>query len=83
MSAKNIYQRIRDLREDADLTQTQMAKMLGVAQTTYSDYERGKLNIPVEILIRLADFYQTSLDYLVGRTDEKQPYEPAGRKKNP
>ena len=83
MSPKNTYQRIRDLREDADLTQTKIACKLGVAQTTYSDYERGKLNIPVEILIRLADFYQTSLDYLVGRTDESQPYPSAGKKKNP
>lgn len=83
MSPKNPYQRIRDLREDADWTQSQVARRLGVAQTTYSDYERAKLNIPVEILIRLADLYHTSLDYLVGRTDERRPYEPAGRKKNP
>ena len=68
------YQRIRDLREDRDLTQKQMAEMLSVAQTTYSDYELGKLNIPVPVLIRLAELFGTSIDYLVGLTDERKPY---------
>ena len=66
--------RIRDLREDSDLSQKQMAEELNIHQTTYSDYELGKLNIPVWVLCRLADFYGTSIDYLVGRTDEKNPY---------
>lgn len=66
-----MYQRIRDLREDRDLTQTQVAKILGMSQTGYSKYETGENDIPTAILIRLADFYKTSVDYLLGRTDEK------------
>ena len=69
-----MYERIRNLREDNDLTQTNMAKALSIAQTTYSDYERGRLNIPIPILIRLAKFYNTSIDYLLGLTDENKPY---------
>ena len=68
-----IFQRIRDLREDSDLTQEQVAEMLGVKQTTYSKYELGKILVPIDILIRLADFYQVSLDYLVGRSNRKGP----------
>ena len=66
--------RLRDLREDRDLTQKVLADYLGVHQTTYSDYERGKLNIPLEALSKLADFYRTSIDYLLGRTDQRKPY---------
>ena len=66
--------RIRDLREDMDLTQDKLAKYLKVHQTTYSDYERGNLNVPIPVLIKLAEFYQTSVDYLLELTDEKQPY---------
>ena len=66
--------RIRDLREDRDLSQKQMADMLNVHQTTYSDYELGRLNIPINALCKLADYYDTSIDYLLGRTDEKKPY---------
>lgn len=66
--------RIRDLREDNDLKQNQIANMLHIHQTTYSDYELGNLNVPVSVLCSLADFYGTSIDYLVGRTDEKKPY---------
>lgn len=66
--------RIRDLREDSDLNQKQIAKMLHIHQTTYSDYELGNLNVPASVLNYLADFYETSIDYLVGRTDEKKPY---------
>lgn len=62
------YKRIRDLREDADLLQKDIAKYLNCAQRTYSDYERGALDIPTEVLIRLADFYQTTTDYILGRT---------------
>lgn len=66
--------RIRDLREDRDLSQKDIAKLLHIHQTTYSDYELGNLNIPVTVLSQLADFYETSIDYLVGRTDARQPY---------
>ncbi len=66
-----MYKRIRDLREDKDLTQTQVAHFLGMSQTGYSKYETGENDIPTAILIKLADFYQTSTDYLLGRTDEK------------
>ena len=65
------FERIRDLREDHDLTQSEMAELLGVKQTTYSKYELGKILVPVDILIRLADFYQVSLDYLVGRSEKR------------
>ena len=71
-----MYARIRDLREDEDITQTQMATYLHIHQTTYSDYELGQLNIPVTVLGNIADLFQTSIDYLVGRTDEKAPYPP-------
>lgn len=66
-----MYKRIRDLREDRDLTQTQVAKMLGMSQTGYSKYETGENDIPTQVLIALADFYQTSVDYLLGRTDSR------------
>lgn len=66
-----MYQRIRDLREDRDLTQKQVAQMLGMSQTGYSKYETGENDIPTAVLIRLADFYQTTTDYLLGRTDKK------------
>ncbi len=66
--------RIKDLREDNDLKQRNIAEILNIHQTTYSDYELGNLNIPVSVLWRLADFYDTSIDYLVGRTNERKPY---------
>ncbi|MBR5294917.1 MAG: helix-turn-helix transcriptional regulator [Oscillospiraceae bacterium] len=66
-----MYQRIRDLREDHDLTQKQIAQMLGMSQTGYSKYETGENDIPTQVLIKLADFYQTSIDYLLGRTNQK------------
>ena len=62
-----IFPRIRDLREDADKKQIELAKYLNVDQSTYSDYECGKINIPIEQLIKIADFYDVSLVYLVGR----------------
>ena len=65
-----LYRRIRDLREDRDLTQREMGEILMCSQRVYSDYERGVLDIPTEILIRLADFYDVSTDYLLGRTDD-------------
>ncbi len=66
-----MYRRIRDLREDRDLTQKQVAQFLGMSQTGYSKYETGENDIPTAVLLKLADFYQTSTDYLLGRTDEK------------
>ena len=69
-----VYKRIRDLREDRDLKQTQVAKMLGMSQTGYSKYETGENDIPTAILIKLARFYQTSIDYLLEETDIKERY---------
>ena len=69
-----MYERIRNLREDRDLTQKSIADFLNVTQTTYSRYENGVLDIPSVSLIRLAEFHETSIDYIVGRTDEKKPY---------
>lgn len=70
-----MYQlRIRDLREDRDLTQKQLAALLQVHQTTYSDYELGNVNPPLAVLHKLADFYGVSVDYLLGRTKVKTPY---------
>lgn len=63
--------RIRDLREDADLTQKQIAELLMCDQSLYSKYERGERVLPLELAMQLADFYKVSLDYLVGRTDKK------------
>lgn len=69
-----MYRRIRDFREDNDLTQTQVAKMLGMSQTGYSKYETGENDIPTYVLIKLSDFYNTSVDSLLGLTDEMRPY---------
>ena len=69
-----MYQRIRDLREDHDLSQTEMARVLCVSQSTYSRYESGALDIPSAALITLAAFYETSVDYLLGLTDNPTPY---------
>lgn len=69
-----MYKRIRDLREDRDLSQKELAELLQVHQTTYSDYELGNLNVPAEVLGKLADFYKTSVDYIMGRTDNTKPY---------
>lgn len=72
-----MYQnRLRDLREDRDLKQKQLADLLKIHQTTYSDYELDRLNIPVPALHILADFYHVSVDYLLGRTNRKEPYPP-------
>lgn len=69
-----MYKRIRDLREDKDLPQTQIASMLNISQTTYSRYENGVLDIPTEILLKLASFHNTSIDYLLEKTNEIKPY---------
>ena len=63
------YQRIRDLREDADLLQKDLAKLLNCSQQTYSDYERGIVDMPTEVLLVLADYYNTTTDYILGRTN--------------
>jgi transcriptional regulator with XRE-family HTH domain len=68
------YNRIRDLREDKDLNQTQIAKILGMSQTGYSKYETGENDIPTAILIKLARFYNTSVDYLLGETNNPTRY---------
>lgn len=68
------FQRLKDLREDKDMTQTQVSEVLGIQQTVYSRYERGFQTIPVEHLIKLADFYEVSTDYILGRTLVKKPY---------
>ena len=70
-----MYKRIRDLREDHDLNQTQVAKMLGMSQTGYSKYETGANDVPTTILIKLARFYGTSIDYRLGETDNPKRYE--------
>lgn len=69
-----MYRRIRDLREDADLRQTDLAEYLQCTQVSYSHYELGKRDIPTDILIKLAAFYGTSTDYLLGLTNRKEPY---------
>ncbi|WP_369674805.1 helix-turn-helix domain-containing protein [Enterococcus faecium] len=69
-----MFQRIRDLREDNDLTQNQIATLLNISHSTYSRYENGELEIPIQTLIKLANYYNTSIDYLVNLTDIKNPY---------
>lgn len=66
--------RLRDLREDRDLTQKQIADYLCIRQNTYSQYETGHRQLPVDVLVALAAFYKTSTDYLLGLTDYRQPY---------
>ena len=68
------YQRLRDLREDVDLTQAELAKIINMSQTGYSQYETGTNDIPTKTLIKLALFYDTSIDYILGLTDIKTPY---------
>lgn len=71
-----MYPRLCDLREDHDLTQKELSKAINVTQRSYSYYERGDHMIPPEVLCRLADFYGTSVDYILGRTDDPRPYPP-------
>lgn len=66
------FQRLRDLREDKDINQTDIAKLLFTSQTVYSRYERGALTIPVEHLLILANFYNVSTDYILGRTNKRE-----------
>ena len=69
-----MYTRIRDIREDKDIKQATVAKYLGVHQTTYSSYEIGKLSLTADVLVKLAKYYNTSVDYLLGLTDNPTPY---------
>ncbi|MCI8304724.1 MAG: helix-turn-helix transcriptional regulator [Lawsonibacter sp.] len=69
-----MYSRIRDLREDSDMTQVQISKLLGMSQTGYSKYETGENDIPTAILILLAKLHDTSVDYLLGLTNVREPY---------
>ena len=69
-----VYRRLRDLREDRDLLQKDIAEVLQCSQVCYSHYELGKRDIPTEVLVRLAAFYHTSVDYLLGLTDDPRPY---------
>lgn len=70
----SLYPRIRALREDCDLNQTKIAAILGMSQTGYSKYETGENDIPTDVLIRLANYHNTSVDYLLGLTDVRYPY---------
>lgn len=73
------YYRIRELREDNDLTQQYIATYLRVAQNTYSNYENGNREIPISQMIRLAEYYNVNMDYLLGRTDVSEPLPPTKR----
>lgn len=67
--------RLRELREARELTQNELSKILNMSQTGYSKYETGENDVPITVLVKLAVYYETSIDYLVGLTDEKKPYE--------
>lgn len=69
------HNRLRELREDADLSQVQLARLLDMSQTGYSKYETGENDIPTSILIKLSKIYHTSIDYLLCQTNEKEPYQ--------
>ena len=75
------FENIRSLRQDNGYTQKQIAQILGISQNTYCQYEIGVLNYPVDVLIKLADFYQVSVDYLLGRTGQRMPYPTNGTEK--
>ena len=74
-----MYSRIRDLREDKDWTQKQVAAFLNCSQQVYSNYELGQRDIPTQILLALAKLHKTSIDYLLGNTDDPNPYPKSGR----
>lgn len=69
-----MYPRLRDLREDRDMSQTEMAKVLNMSQTGYSKYETGTNDVPTQVLIELANYHNTSVDYLLGLTNDRKPY---------
>lgn len=74
-----VKNRLRELREDSDMSQTQLAKLLDMSQTGYSKYETGENDIPTSILIKLSKIYNTSIDYILEQTDEKKPYKQKSR----
>ena len=74
------YKRVRDMREDKNLSQRDIAQYLNINQNTYSRYETSERGMPLEVIGRLADFYETSVDYLMGRTDNPAPYARKRRK---
>ena len=76
----SMYRRLHDLRVDSDLLQKDIADYLQCTQVSYSYYELGKRDIPTDVLIKLADFYHTSTDYLLGLTDVREPYPRASKK---
>ncbi len=69
------YRRLRDLREDHDLTQNQLVEKLNMHKTTYTNYEQGKRDLPLQLAIKIAKFYDVSIDYIAGLTDNEKPYE--------
>lgn len=71
---RGIAMRIKDLREDSDITQQTIADYLNIKQNTYSQYENGQRQLPIDILIKIAEYYDVSTDYLLGLTNEKNPY---------
>ncbi len=71
---KNLCKRLRDLREDGDIPQRTVAEYLGCSQVSYSYYEIGRRDVPTDVLVRLAEYYGTSVDYILGLTDERKPY---------
>lgn len=70
------FKRMKDLREDKDLKQENIANLLKITRQQYGLYETGKRTMPIDLIIILADFYETSVDYIIGRTNEKTPYKP-------
>lgn len=69
-----MYKRLRELREDHDLTQKEIAQILNMSQTGYNQYEIGKNDLPTKILIKLSEYYNVSVDYILGLTNENEPY---------
>lgn len=76
-----IKMRLKEIREDRDITQKQVAEYLNIKQNTYSQYENGQRGLPIDILIKLATFFHTSCDYILSLTDEEKPYKKANRPK--
>ena len=74
MREYKVNNRLRELREDSDMSQSTLSKLLGMSQTGYSKYETGENDVPTEILIKLARFYNTSIDYILGETDKRERY---------
>ena len=77
-----MYRRMRDLREDSDLRQRDIAEVLNISRSAYANYERGERDMYAQTLEKLADYYKTSVDYIMGRTDMKEPYPKGKRNKS-